>query len=332
VSRRRAQILLAIKIAVGALLIAWLIQSGTLDFGALRLFVDRPELLAANLAVFAFTVVLAAIRWRLLLRLTGVELPFGRAVALFLTGMFFNVVLPGNIGGEVVKALYVIRLAPDKKAKVFLIALLDKLVALAGLIIVAGVLTLAQGSTVWDEPQLRKLTTVVVVLMTGTIVAPTVAIFVLRRAGDRIEAWLDGPSRFARILAQLVAAMRLVAARPLPLVAALGLAVAIHLAGIVLFATLATAIKSQDISIGTLASVYPLGTLTMALPISYSGFGVGHVAFEKLFAIVGLSDGATVLNVYLIGQVAPALLGIVPFLAFKQQHALPTETELDQRR
>ena len=82
----------------------------------------------------------------------------------------------------------------------------------------------------------------------------------------------------------------------------------------------------------TVASIYPLGMLSMVLPISYAGFGVGHVAFAQLFAIVGLKGGATVLNVYLIGQTAPCLVGVVPYLTLRREAPLPTEAELEQQR
>ena len=44
-SRRRGYVMLAIKLAVGGALIAWLLHSGTLDFAALSLFFERPSLL-----------------------------------------------------------------------------------------------------------------------------------------------------------------------------------------------------------------------------------------------------------------------------------------------
>ncbi len=78
--------MLAAKIAVAVVLIAWLVQSGTLDFGALEIFYHRPELLGASLAMFAFTVTLGALRWRLLLRMADVHLSVGRALQLMLTG------------------------------------------------------------------------------------------------------------------------------------------------------------------------------------------------------------------------------------------------------
>jgi hypothetical protein len=75
------------------------------------------------------------------------------------------------------------------------------------------------------------------------------------------------------------------------------------------------------------ATVFPLGILTMIVPISPAGLGVGHVAFERLFESIGVHGGATVFNVYLIGLLAPCLTGVIPYLALKKSGALPNTEE-----
>jgi len=317
--RRRRLVILGLKLGVAALLIGWLVRSRTLDFGAVEVLFERPELLVANLAVLGLTISLGALRWRLLLRLAEVRLPLGRALQLHLTGLFFNIVIPGNIGGDVLKSVYVARdVAPSKRPTVFLIAFVDRLTGVASLVVVAFIVTLARGGTMWEQPRLRELAIVVVMLAAVTLIAPILVLVVVRR------------SRFTGgtgILGKLVAATRLVAAGPWTLLAALGLAITLHVTGTVLFAALASTITVQDVSFASVASVYPLGMLTMVLPISTAGIGVGHVAFEQLFALVGLTGGATVFNVYLIGQTTPCLFGVIPYLALRRQAPLPTEAE-----
>jgi len=316
------------KVIVGALLIGWLVRSGTLDFSKLAVYFEKPALLAGNLAVFAFTTVLGALRWRLLLRLAGVTLPVGRAMQLAFTAVFFNVVAPGNIGGDVVRSIYVAReVAPERRTSVFVIAFLDRFLALAGLVAVAAALTFARGGTVWEDPRLRGLTSAVALLVVVTFVAPILVLAILRRSGERQGGWTQGTTRLGKIFGQLVASARLISAGPRALLVAFGLAIATHLAGIGLFATLATTLTAQDVSISSLASVYPLGMLSMVLPISYAGFGVGHAAFEQLFAMIGLSGGANVLNVYLIGQTVPCLFGVIPYLTLRREAAPLVDAE-----
>ncbi|HWU87818.1 MAG TPA: lysylphosphatidylglycerol synthase domain-containing protein, partial [Kofleriaceae bacterium] len=212
-SRRRRLLLTAGKLAVAALLVGWLLRSGTLDLAALGLLFERPGLLAADLGVFALAAVFGALRWRLLLRLADVRLSVGRALQLQLTGLFFNVVIPGNIGGEIVKSVYAARrAAPARRPTVFLIAFVDRLLGIAGLVAVAFAVTLLRGRAVWEDPRLRELASAVMALAALTFGVPVLLVAIIRRSGDRLERRLGGTTRLARMLGQLVAAARLVSA------------------------------------------------------------------------------------------------------------------------
>jgi glycosyltransferase 2 family protein len=316
------------KVAVAGLLIWWLIASGTLDLSALRIFLDRPMLLVANVAIFTFTNVLAAFRWRLLLRLAGVHVSAYRALTLQWVGAFFNVVVPGNIGGDVLRSIYVARdLPPGQRATVFAVTFLDRIIALAGLVVVAAALTFAPNAAAWGDPRFHQVATAIAVLVVLTLVVPIVGLVLVRRSSSWIDRWTESRSWVARTARQLVAAARLVATRPDGLFVALVLAVVIHIVGIIWFTELATTITARDISVMSMASVYPLGMLTTLLPISYAGFGVGHLAFEQLFTMVGLHGGATVINVYLVGLTAPCIVGVIPYLMLRREPP-PSITEV----
>lgn len=312
-------LVVGIKLVLAAALIVWLVRSGNLDLGALRLFVDRPMLLIANLAVITFAILLGALRWRLLLRMVGVRLPLGRALQLHMTGLFFNIVIPGNIGGDVVKAVYVAREEPaEKRPAVYLIALVDRLTGVASLVLVAFTMTIMRGIAAWQTP-LRELSILCAVLASVTLLAPILVLVFARQLGARAG---DG------MVGRLVKATRLVAARPLMLLLALALAVGLHLGGMVLFTALTSAVSAHDVPLSSIASIYPVGMLTLVVPISTAGIGVGHVAFERLFSLVGLTGGANVFNLYLIGQTTPCLLGVLPYLTLRRRHPAPTASEV----
>ena len=136
--RTRNLLVFALEVAVAAALIGWLIRAGALNFSALALIVEKPELLAINLGVFMAGTTLGALRWRALLGLAGVRLPFRRIVGLHLVALFFNVVIPGNVGGDAIKALYVARdTDPAKRISLLLVVFIERLMGLAGLVLVA---------------------------------------------------------------------------------------------------------------------------------------------------------------------------------------------------
>lgn len=322
----RRHVSLLVRLIIAVLLLAWLVRSGTLDFAALKIFFEHPALMVANLAVFMGTYLIAAVRWRLLLHSAGIRLSFGRAVQLTLTAAFFNVVAPGNIGGDVVKAIYVARDQPPAlRPRVVLVAFLDRLLAVAGLVAVAVMLNvgtrLVSGSSQLGEP-----TTAIAVLALVTLVLPAAGLVLVRRFAKRSEGSAASSSRIGKLLDRVLAAVRLVSERPGPLTVGLGLSIVIHLCGIIWFSMVASAVLDQHVSVAQMAAVYPLGMLSVILPISYAGFGVGHVAFQQLFTMIGLSGGANVLNVYLIGLLVPCLFGVIPYLLLKRE-ATPTEDE-----
>jgi hypothetical protein len=96
-----------------------------------------------------------------------------------------------------------------------------------------------------------------------------------------------------------------------------------HATAIAWVTILTRAATGQDASFSAIATVFPLGLLTVVIPISPAGMGVGHVAFDRLYAAIGLSGGATVFNIFLLGQMVPCLFGVIPYLLLKRAGDLP---------
>lgn len=324
--RVRSFATLAIKVLVAALLIGWLLRSGNLDLAALRLFGERPSILALDLGLFLLGAVIGSVRFGVLLGITGVRVKLSKLLLLQLIAFFFNVVIPGNIGGDVVKALIIARdEAPEKRTTILLAAFVERLLGVAALVIVGAAITLVRSSTVFGDPLLKPLGSAVTLIGGATLVGGALALVIVRKAGKRLDDFTTGPSKLAKLLNQLVASMRLLSESPKRLVVALGLSMAFHVAAISFFTILSGAVLQRDVPSAAIATVFPLGLLTLLLPISPAGLGVGHVAFQRLFEAIQLPQGATVFNVYLLGQMAPCLLGVFPFLAMKRRGALPPE-------
>lgn len=327
---KKAILLFGVKALVATVLITLLVRSGALDFSALGLFLRSPALFAANMATWVTcSVLLCVMRWRLLLGLAGARVPLGRSVALQLTALFFNVVIPGNVGGDVVKALYVARDEPaERRPTILLVVFVERLVGLAGLVAMAAIVTLTRIDALWSAPAFRPMVVTVGVLSVGALVIPALFVLIVRRAGERIERAIGGTTRLAGLLTRLVASARLLSTRPSVLLATLGVSVAMHGIAMGLFTVLTRELTGQDVALGQIATVYPIGILSGILPIAPAGLGVGHLVFDRLFAAVGLTGGATVFNVFLLGQITPCLIGVVPYLTMRAQ--LSTQLAADQ--
>lgn len=314
-----------LKLAVAGALVGYLVFSGQLDFRALEVLVQKPYLLAFDLGLYFLGACIGAFRFQTLLRIAGVRFPLGKLFNLQLTAMFFNVVIPGNIGGDVVKALYVARdEAPEKRTTILLLAFVERLLGLASLILVGAFISLVQPS-VWSHPLLRPMATIVVGLGAVLVAGAVVSLVLVRVLGARLDTFTSGPSKISKLLNQLVASLRIVSQGPKQIALATLVSTVFHFGAIGLFTLLTREILHTGTPYAAVATVFPLGLLSLMLPISPAGLGVGHVAFQKLFEAIGIKGGATVFNVFVLGQNSPAITGVIPFLALKKRGELPTE-------
>ena len=317
------------RTAITTGLMVSLAYNGTIDFGAVAIMLRRPWLAALNLAVFAFMVTVATLRWRLLLSLVDFKVPLRRLFALQLAADFSNAFT--GIGGDVRKTLDVARDASAvERPRLLLIFIVDRLVSFAGIM---ALLFIRVGAHVLDGTARRSS----VILFLGSVLTPLLFVHGLRVYHGRLAVWtarLDadvlthGPSRLARVLNLFLSVhtllSRLLTAQPKKMAVALLLSLAEHLAAMAFFIMVTRMALAREVSYWAIAVVFPLGILTTRVPwISPSGLGIGHVAFERLFLSVGLVSGATIFNIYWVCQTLPRLIfGAYPYLALKKRRAV----------
>src|SRR5437870_2894705 len=129
-----------LRVLVSGLLLAWLAwrmdwsQVGEV-FARLRL-----ELWLAAVAVYAFTQFVSAARWQILAKPLGLRRPFWQFAGLYFIGMYFNLVLPTSVGGDVVRALYLNR-HTGRRLTAFLSVFIDRLSGLVVLVALAAAAT-----------------------------------------------------------------------------------------------------------------------------------------------------------------------------------------------
>lgn len=134
----RSRILTALRVAVSAALIVWILRKAPLGevLDAFRSADVRFVLLALLLNPLGYWSSVS--RWRLLIRSQGGDAPFGFLVRSFLVGVFFNNLLPSTIGGDAIRAYDTSRSGVDRAAAVTIVVV-DRFIGLLALMLFAGV-------------------------------------------------------------------------------------------------------------------------------------------------------------------------------------------------
>ncbi len=312
-----------LKVTVSALLIGFLIHKKVLDVAALQIFVARPAFTLGVLGLWMTTaLVLCTTRWCVLLRIADARVSWWRALAMQSTGVFFGAVIPGAVGGDLVKALMVARDEPRQKTPaILLVGVAERLTGLVGLLMLAVFSGLVQWSRVMGAPALRRPFFVALLFAGCAVLGGVVFIFLGRRATLSTTVSDGRWGRVRRFAAKLLESVALFGRDPRRLAVAFALSFVMHGVNMCNFWLVARAVAPLSADITRISLVFPLGILTLVIPVAPAGLGVGHMAFETLFASVGLHDGATIFNVFVVGQLAASLTGGVPYVMMRRKVA-----------
>lgn len=102
---------------------------------------DGLLFLIGAILFFCFVVTINS-RWWFLLRANGLGVKFFEAQKYGWIGMFFNNVLPGATGGDVAKAVYIVRRCSGDKVRAVVSILIDRIIGVVSLILVGSLASL----------------------------------------------------------------------------------------------------------------------------------------------------------------------------------------------
>ncbi len=311
------------KLVVVAGLLCWLISSGRLDFSKFSLFFEHQELFICNAVVWAICgLILSGLRWRSLLTSLGVVVPLKRVFMLQAIGLFFNTAVPGAVGGDVVKALYLLKDNPQSsKTPLITSLLLDRFFGLFGLFIMAVFAMALHPASLLRQEHMASLALTTLVIFLG-------AFFTLLWITARFQHFADPLLRLLRLPIpgfrwglSFYEALRTFRNHRLTLVKATAYASLAHGLMMLYFWYLVHLVATQPLDFSVFAALYPLGFLSTIIPLAPGGMGVGHTAFDQLFEMVGVQGGANIFNLFIVGQLALNCLGFIPLLIAKKQQA-----------
>ncbi|MGL6097956.1 MAG: lysylphosphatidylglycerol synthase transmembrane domain-containing protein [Fimbriiglobus sp.] len=299
----------------------------------------EPDFVALALAAVGvgMTIALTIYRWYLLVRALDLPFTFRNAVRLGLVGIFYNTFLPGAIGGDAVKAYFLIKGQTTRKAAAFATVVADRMFGLFGLILYAAV----AGGAFWaaGNPQIGENTHLQYMIKTcGAIVTAAVVGWALlgvipQRRADRFAERLFSVPKVGHTLAELWFTVWQYRRRPGTVAACLGLSVISHTCMILIFHFAVRVFPPPDAGeLGTLSehtTIAPIGYIMQALFPAPGGVGGGEAIFGYLYTLlekplsVGVAGRLTI-------RIIEWSFGLVGYIAYLRMRAELPVTEAEE--
>lgn len=291
-------------------------------------------LFAVGALCFFVTVLIAGARWWWLLRVNGTDVSLGETLRLTWIGVFFNNVMLGSTGGDVVKALYIMKRCPGHRVPVLVSVIVDRVLGLTSLALLAAVLVLfaldrfaAIALGIWG-------------VIVGVGLLGTVAFSKRLRTLVRLKSLLERlPHRVGHVLRLVDQAVFFYRDHKVVIVASLLTGIANHVVSV-----LSVVLMGQALGVGMPTFEYfvliPVINIISAVPIMPNGWGIGEAMYQNLFGtygaayLSGTADAREVMGtrgvalsvLYRLHTIAWSLLGGV-FMLFEKDKVTKADLE-----
>ncbi len=304
------------KYSVAALILLYMVLSDTLKLGLLGKTLSRewPLILISTL-IFFVVLNIGIVRWMLLLRAQSIRISFGDAARLTFIGHFWNLAVPGAVGGDVFKAYYVANSFPDLKHEALTTVVIDRIVGLFGLFVLASIAVLSFWPRLADIPSMKILACFVLGILAAALLGSTLFLSHWVRKFFKVESILVKLPLGAH-LARIGEAIHVYRDHLPTLIGTVLVSIFCH-SSLVVMIILCTYATVPDVSttLSTFFVVGPLGLFANAVPLTPGGLGVGETAFQELMSTATrdeITDGG---NIFLLWRVC-AYVWMIPGLYF----------------
>jgi uncharacterized protein (TIRG00374 family) len=328
VSSKTAWIKGAAKYAIGFGLLAFVVyrnwEPKGKSPGLQGLLKESPDWLAlAGVALLCvLTIGLQFLRWYYLVR--AVDLPFTHrnALRLGLVGYFYSQFLPGSIAGDFVKAYFIAKEQPGRKAAAVATVLVDRLFGLFGLLLLAAIF----GTTAWlsgDEriasnDYLRKIIVFATAAVGAALIVWIVMGFVTEHAANRLAGRLHRLPKLGKSLAEMWYAIRLYRHRPKTVLLCILISAGSHTCMQLMLHVAVRAFPTLASDAGTLAEHFVIGPIGFIAQVFFpapGGVGGAEAIFGYLYTLIGHDETTGVVGRLTI-RAAEYTLGMIGYLVF----------------
>lgn len=277
---------------------------------------SRPldlRLFAVAIAVYLSGAILTFIRWYFLVRVIEPHFKLSATLVLGAIGLVFNLVIPGGVGGDLIKATYLVRMR-IKKTQAIASMVIDRILGLLALFILAAV----AGAVAWSAAPKEVRTLAVLAwlaVLTGFLVLLAIFTQALRRLFPSAGS---SHSKFRLIVSELREMSTTYRGRLDVVAGCLGLSVFIHGLNVLAFFLVSKMLypyPEMTTTLGQHFLMVPLTLFTLAVPIPFGALGVTELVGGQLLKLVGHPDGALAMMGFRVLMYAAGLLAACVYLA-----------------
>jgi uncharacterized protein (TIRG00374 family) len=240
-----------------------------------------PLLFALGALCYFLTALIAGTRWWWLLRVNGTDVSLLETLRFTWIGIFFNNVIPGATGGDVIKALYIMKRCPGHRVQVMVSVIVDRVLGLGSPALLGAIVVL------FALDRFGTLALAIWGVIVGVALLGTIAFSKRLRSLVRLKWLLERlPSKLGHVLRLVDQAVFFYRDHKWVIIASLVAGVGNHVVSV-----LSVVFIGQALGVGMPTFEYfvliPVINIITAVPVMPNGWGLGELMYQNLFATYG---------------------------------------------
>jgi len=264
---------------------------------------ETPDYLAfVGLALLACACTsIQFVRWYILVRALDLPFTIPNAFRLGLIGCFYNAFLPGSVGGDFVKAFYIARDTPGKRAAAVATVVADRLVGLFGLIwfsaAFGGWFWLAGNTNIVGNAYLEKIILVCSILVAVTVVVWIALGFLPVKQQDRLAALLLKIPKLGITFSELWYVLCTYRQKSKAIYTVIAMTAVVHVGFVFMFHLAVRVFPMPDpAGVPEHFVVAPIGYIAQAFFPAPGGVGGAEFIFGYLYTLLGRPEATGVIG------------------------------------
>ena len=312
------------KLAVVAAIMAAIARLDIINAATIARIFDHPVAAACAILVAAATIHVGVLRWYLLLKIQDQSIPLRRLWVITFTSYFVGNTTLGTAGIDAMRLYYVGREKPGSVGQAYLSIVVDRLLGLAGLLLVGALLFTANFSEIVRHPQMQGIVLFSAAIGAGLVLVAGLAV----GFGHFIAPSLGSVRALHRVAIHMRLLMQYYS-RSLPLVGlCLLISIVVHALMLTNLLVLTRALFGDTLPIPQLGLAGVMATLANQIPITPGGLALGEGTFAYLCHLMDpahvTTDYGSVIFLQRLVALVATLPGLFSYLAYRRDEAVET--------
>ena len=274
------------------------------------------------IAVFCYFIVITVsiVRWQLLLNAVNIHPGIRSVTRLTFIGYAFNMIIPGGVGGDIVKAYYVARGRNDKRTAAVTTIGLDRLLGLfsmflTGAISVSGLIIFYPDFIKSAEQKLFFNSIAILIICASVFMAAGLSIFLSRILHQTsVIQWLINRAPGHSLINTVYSTIYSFRQNKKVLLKTISLSFVSQFAFIIAMFCIGSAAMESNIRFQHYLFLSPVSLILNAIPISPGGIGSGEYLVDWLFKSFGSQNGSEIMFILHAIFILVSLAGFIVYI------------------